>query len=88
MGEMKLDESVDTCTFLLTLSQAKVICHFSQFQSGLAPWHLVFGVTAALLLVEFVVYALFASGEEQPWNKNAPKEKDEETVELNTKENA
>ena len=45
---------------------------------------MVFGVTAVLLLIEFVVYAIFASGEEQPWNKRADVDEDkEETVELN-----
>ena len=30
----------------------------------------MFGVTACLIIVKFVVYPIFASGEEQPWNKD------------------
>ncbi len=39
------------------------------FQNDLAPWHNVFYLTAGLLLLEFVLYTLMASGVEQEWNK-------------------
>ena len=55
----------------------------NNFQPGLGPWHVVFGVTAGLLLVEFVVYAIFASGEEQPWNKEKDSASNHENIELN-----
>eukprot|EP00095_Tigriopus_kingsejongensis_P005794 maker-scaffold88_size394946-snap-gene-2.23 protein:Tk05794 transcript:maker-scaffold88_size394946-snap-gene-2.23-mRNA-1 annotation:"hypothetical protein DAPPUDRAFT_52115" len=38
-------------------------------QTGTGPWHIVFYATAGLLGLEFVLYSLLASGEEQPWNK-------------------
>ena len=60
--------------------------HLSHFQPGLGPWHVVFGVTAGLLLVEFMVYTMFASGEEQPWNKDKEEEdsvSNHEAIELN-----
>ena len=47
---------------------------------------MVFGVTAGLLLVEFMVYTMFASGEEQPWNKDKEEEdsvSNHEAIELN-----
>lgn len=37
-------------------------------QTGLAPWHVVFYITAGILLVEAVVYTLLGSGDLQPWN--------------------
>ena len=48
-------------------------------QPGLAPWHFVFYLTAGLLSLEFVIFTLFASGEEQDWNK--PKESTREDQE-------
>ena len=42
---------------------------FPSFQAGVGPWHLVFYGTAVSLALEFVIFTLFASGEEQPWNR-------------------
>ncbi|XP_017886979.1 putative inorganic phosphate cotransporter [Ceratina calcarata] len=39
-------------------------------------WRIIFFVTVALYIVEMVVYTIFGSGKEQPWNK--PKTHDEE----------
>lgn len=56
---------------------------------GIGPWHIVFYTTAALLIFEFIFYTIFASGEEQPWNKSearAADENDEAAVELKAAE--
>ena len=37
-------------------------------QDGIAPWHTAFYLTAGLLLLESLVFGIFASGVEQPWN--------------------
>jgi ACS family sodium-dependent inorganic phosphate cotransporter len=34
----------------------------------LGQWQIIFFTTAAVLVLEFVVYTVLASGEEQPWN--------------------
>ena len=41
------------------------------FQEGIAPWHTAFYLTAGLLLFESLVFGLFASGVEQPWNRQS-----------------
>lgn len=39
-------------------------------------WQIIFCVTAAIYIVQFIFYTLFASGEEQPWNKKYTKDED------------
>jgi ACS family sodium-dependent inorganic phosphate cotransporter len=39
-------------------------------------WQIIFCVTAAIYIVQFIFYTLFASGEEQPWNKKYTKDGD------------
>ncbi|XP_076232798.1 major facilitator superfamily transporter 3 [Calliopsis andreniformis] len=43
----------------------------------IGAWRIIFFTTVALYIVEILVYTIFASGEEQPWNKS--KRLDEET---------
>ena len=54
------------------------------FQPGLEPWHTVFYLTAGLLALEFFIFTLFASGEEQSWNtpKSSKIEEEEELRKL------
>ena len=42
---------------------------FPPLQHGIQPWHTIFYITAALLIAEFIVFTLFASGVEQEWNR-------------------
>ena len=42
------------------------------FQPGIGPWHTVFYLAAGLLLLEALIFTAFASGVEQPWNKDIP----------------
>jgi hypothetical protein len=44
----------------------------------LAPWHTLFYLTAGILALEFVIFTLFASGEEQSWNKPKSSKTEEE----------
>lgn len=37
-------------------------------------WRIIFWVTVGLYLIEFIVYTIFGSGEEQKWNKLEPEE--------------
>merc|ERR1711872_875642 len=39
--------------------------------SGLGPWYQIFYLTAGLLLLEALEYGIFASAEEQSWNRVA-----------------
>ena len=41
---------------------------FLSTKDGIAPWHIAFYLTAGLLLLESLVFGIFASGVEQPWN--------------------
>jgi ACS family sodium-dependent inorganic phosphate cotransporter len=38
-------------------------------QQTLGQWQIIFYTTAAVYIVEFIVYGMLASGEEQPWNR-------------------
>ena len=40
----------------------------------LERWQIIFYSTAAVMLLESILYALMASGEEQPWNSLTKKE--------------
>ncbi|KAH8412528.1 hypothetical protein KR009_002808, partial [Drosophila setifemur] len=46
-------------------------------------WRIIFGVTIVLFAIEFLVFVIFGSGSEQPWNKSEgpkdPEAKDEKT---------
>ncbi|XP_045451418.1 sialin [Melitaea cinxia] len=54
----------------------------------ISAWRVIFFVTIGLYIIEIIVYTLFGSGEEQPWNKvPEANEKSEETP-LKTKEEA
>jgi ACS family sodium-dependent inorganic phosphate cotransporter len=43
---------------------------------GLAPWHTVFYLTSGLLCAEFLIFTIFGTSQEQPWNR--PKGETEE----------
>ncbi|XP_055919987.1 sialin [Eupeodes corollae] len=49
---------------------------------NIGAWRVIFFVTIVLFAIEFIVFTLFASGEEQPWNKTSSKT-DAEQVEHN-----
>ena len=38
-------------------------------EHGMKPWEPVFYITGAILVAEFIVFALFGKGEVQPWNE-------------------
>ena len=38
-------------------------------QQSLERWQIIFGTTAAVFIVELVLFLVLASGEEQPWNR-------------------
>lgn len=42
---------------------------FSYKQQTISAWRIVFFVTIVLYIIEIIIYTLFGSGEEQPWNK-------------------
>lgn len=48
----------------------------------ISAWRIIFFVTIGLYIIEIVVYTLFGSGEEQPWNR-VNKNKEEEGRPLN-----
>ena len=55
---------------------------FEYFQDGINPWHTAFYLTAGLLILESLVFCVFGSGVEQPWNNESSEIKlnvDEET---------
>jgi ACS family sodium-dependent inorganic phosphate cotransporter len=51
---------------------------------GIGPWHVTFYATAAILLLEFVVFTALGSGVEQPWNR--PQRKAEDDAEAEEKQ--
>ncbi|CAK9811897.1 Putative inorganic phosphate cotransporter [Anthophora quadrimaculata] len=52
----------------------------------IGAWKIIFFATAALYIVEIVIYTIFGSGEEQPWNETRPtdEEKNDQTLPLKT----
>jgi len=38
-------------------------------QQSLDRWQIIFFTTSGILVLEFIVYSLLGSGEEQPWNR-------------------
>ncbi|KOC59597.1 Putative inorganic phosphate cotransporter [Habropoda laboriosa] len=50
----------------------------------IGAWKIIFFATATLYIVEIIVYTIFGSGEEQPWNKTKPtdEEKNDQTLPL------
>ncbi|XP_022227411.2 sialin [Drosophila obscura] len=50
---------------------------------NISAWRIIFGVTIVLFALEFLVFVIFGSGSEQPWNKSGspkdPEAKDEKT---------
>jgi ACS family sodium-dependent inorganic phosphate cotransporter len=51
------------------MDRGPVTSKFFFIQQTLGQWQIIFYTTAAIYVVEFVVYAALASGEEQSWNK-------------------
>ena len=43
--------------------------HLCWLQQTLDRWQIIFFTTAAILLLDFIVYGILASGEEQAWNR-------------------
>ncbi|KAL9927588.1 major facilitator superfamily transporter 3 isoform 2-T2 [Glossina fuscipes fuscipes] len=52
----------------------------------IAAWRIIFFVTMVLFVIEFLVYIILGSGEEQPWNKKN-QTNDSENTPLRNKEN-
>lgn len=54
----------------------------------MSSWQIIFFITIGLYAIEIIVYTIFGSGEEQPWNKGkAVTEESGEMSPLNTKKN-
>lgn len=56
------------------------MCFFNFFnlQQTIHAWRIIFYVTAVLLIIEMIVYTIFGSGVQQPWNEPEKRETDEE----------
>lgn len=53
------------------------LCIFlSISQQNIGAWRIIFGVTIALFLLEFLVFVIFGSGAEQSWNRSGQEAKD------------
>lgn len=50
-------------------------------------WRIIFFATVALYIIEILVYTIFGSGEEQPWNKTKPNDDEASDQTLPLKEN-
>ncbi|XP_052751138.1 sialin isoform X1 [Galleria mellonella] len=58
----------------------------TQKNQTISSWRIIFFVTIGLYIVEIVVYTLWGSGEEQPWNKIPESNDNIETKPLNNDE--
>uniref|UniRef100_A0A1I8QB07 Major facilitator superfamily (MFS) profile domain-containing protein n=1 Tax=Stomoxys calcitrans TaxID=35570 RepID=A0A1I8QB07_STOCA len=56
--------------------------YITKGNQNIGAWRVIFFVTLALFTIEFFIYTMFGSGEEQPWNKknNSENEEDKEKV--------
>lgn len=46
-----------------------ILILFYYLQQTIEAWRIVFLVTIILYVIEILVYTIFGSGNEQPWNK-------------------
>ncbi|XP_028161269.1 sialin [Ostrinia nubilalis] len=81
---MALTNTVATIPGIVVPLFVGVLTHGNQ---TISAWRIIFFVTIGLYAIEIVVYTLFGSGEEQPWNKvEEKKEVEQEAKPLNNDE--
>ncbi|XP_075153734.1 major facilitator superfamily transporter 3 [Haematobia irritans] len=51
--------------------------YITKGNQNIGAWRIIFFVTLALFTIEFLVYIVFGSGEEQPWNKMVNGDRDD-----------
>lgn len=56
----------------------------SVFQQNIGAWRIIFGVTIALFVLEFLVFVIFGSGSEQSWNRSGQDAKEVEVKDEKT----
>ncbi|KPJ15577.1 Sialin [Papilio machaon] len=71
---MALTNTVATVPGIVVPIFVGVLTHGNQ---TISAWRIIFFVTIGLYIIEIIVYTLFGSGEQQPWN-NPPENHDEE----------
>ncbi|XP_013180262.1 PREDICTED: sialin [Papilio xuthus] len=71
---MALTNTVATIPGIVVPIFVGVLTHGNQ---TISAWRIIFFVTIGLYIIEIIVYTLFGSGEQQPWN-NPPENQDEE----------
>ncbi|KAF3430368.1 hypothetical protein E2986_10115 [Frieseomelitta varia] len=54
----------------------------------IGAWRIIFFATVTLYIIEILVYTIFGSGEEQPWNKTKPNDDEASDQTLPLKENS
>merc|ERR1712136_566416 len=59
----------NTCATISGFVVPVFVGEMTHANQTLERWQIIFYTTAAVLLFDFVVYGLLASGEEQPWNQ-------------------
>ncbi|KAL0821560.1 hypothetical protein ABMA28_005012 [Loxostege sticticalis] len=82
---MAMTNTVATIPGIVVPIFVGVLTHGNQ---TISAWRIIFFVTIGLYIIEIIVYTLFGSGEEQPWNK-VPESKndiDQEAKPLNNDE--
>ncbi|XP_053973798.1 putative inorganic phosphate cotransporter isoform X2 [Hylaeus volcanicus] len=55
-------------------------------QQTIGAWRIIFFATVGLYIVETIVYTIFGSGEEQPWNKTKPTDEEASDQTLSLKD--
>lgn len=59
---------------ILTICFGFYLLFSHRMQQTISAWRIIFFVTIGLYIIEIIVYTLFGSGEEQPWNKSQARE--------------
>ncbi|KAG6464276.1 hypothetical protein O3G_MSEX014403 [Manduca sexta] len=77
---MAITNTVATIPGIVVPIFVGILTHGNQ---TISAWRVIFFVTIGLYIIEIVVYTLFGSGEEQPWNRVPERKEDIETKPLN-----
>ncbi|XP_067626279.1 sialin [Eurosta solidaginis] len=64
----------------------KFVSYMTKENQNIGAWRVIFYVTIVLFAIEFLVFVVFGSGEEQPWNKIEKEDKKNESTPLNSQQ--
>ena len=65
----KISKVASLLTIKFSVYYLHLSINISYLQQTIEAWRVIFFLTAALYIVELLIYTMFGTGKEQPWNK-------------------